>query len=269
MQVFRAILKYYVMGHIHVSLAVVALTLVTFREMNQEAPYVLLGFVFFGTLLAYNTINFIGARQGTPMVIREFLMDNGTRLVPWVMGSLFFYVFLPINIKLLALGFGALSFVYIVPVRIAALRNYAGLKLFIVAFVWAGITVLLPLEYEGNTSLDSILQLAIPRFFWIIVLTLPFDIRDMDRDLPHLKTWPQTYGINRTKIMGTLLLLLVGLWHAYFWACCPVRPWAFLITIMVTLMGLWGSSPQRNWWYAAFWIECIPLLWLALVEWGL
>ena len=265
MQVFRAMMKYYVTGHVHVSLAVAALAVVTFKFFKQEVPLPFVGFVFCGTLVAYGLINRIGAMNWAVEATKGFVFRALKALFLPLSGALFCYGLLPTEIQLTALVFGVLCLFYIVPLRTTPLRNYAGIKLFVVAFVWTGVTAVMPLMYLNNTRGAMFVGMVVTRFLWVIVLTLPFDIRDLDRDLPHLRTWPQAYGVKQTKIMGTLLMLLVVLisWFAGLYSGSETGP--FYSTMIVTLLGLWGASPKRSWWYAAFWVEAIPIFWLGLV----
>lgn len=71
------------------------------------------------------------------------------------------------------------------------LRNIPGLKLFLIAFSWAGITVLFPLiqNYMSIRITDWIT--FIQRFLFVLVITIPFDIRDINYDNNELKTLPQ------------------------------------------------------------------------------
>jgi 4-hydroxybenzoate polyprenyltransferase len=61
--------------------------------------------------------------------------------------------------------------------------------------------------------------LLIRRFFFILALTIPFEIKDMAGDRQHsLKTLPLIFGIESTKLIaqGLLLLLMILLTIQYF-----------------------------------------------------
>ena len=62
------------------------------------------------------------------------------------------------------------------------LREVSNLKIVVVAFVWAGFTVFIPLIDAGKEISLDIVFLMLQRFLIVIVLILPFDIRDVNYD---------------------------------------------------------------------------------------
>ena len=87
------------------------------------------------------------------------------------------------------------------------LREISYLKIIVVAFVWTGFTVFIPLFDGGKEGGLSVVFYAIQRFLLIIVLILPFDIRDLKFDAISLQTIPKKIGVERTKKLGVALLV--------------------------------------------------------------
>jgi hypothetical protein len=80
------------------------------------------------------------------------------------------------------------------------LRAIGGLKIYIIAFVWAITVVVFPLVNE-NYKLDIMVYLTFAqRFLFVIIIMLPFEIRDMKNDSLKLLTIPQQIGVFNTKI---------------------------------------------------------------------
>ena len=98
---------------------------------------------------------------------------------------------LPIKVLLITAAFGLTTFFYAVPfIRSKNLRNFSGLKIFVVAFVWAGVTVILPfVEAEIDLTADVLLTFF-QRILIVVALILPFEIRDIPYDGLNLKTLP-------------------------------------------------------------------------------
>lgn len=103
--------------------------------------------------------------------------------------------------SLLLLSFsGVLSLFYAVrffPIagRLRALRDVAYLKLYVIALVWAMVTVALPvLQHEGIVFDDAFLLRFAERFAFIVAITIPFDIRDAGLDDPSQRTAAQLLG---------------------------------------------------------------------------
>src|SRR3546814_3170722 len=74
---------------------------------------------------------------------------------------------------------GILAIFYSFPLfKSGGLRQVPGLKLFLIAGVWASACVLIP-YYESGASLETwkLLMLWLKRFLFVAAITLPFDIK--------------------------------------------------------------------------------------------
>ena len=117
--------------------------------------------------------------------------------------------------QIVAVVFFGLTFLYTVPFfpNKENVRNWSGVKIYIVAFCWAGITILLPLiNAETPISADVFLKFG-QRFLLVIILILVFEIIDLKKDDPSLMTVPQKIGVEKTKILGLLLLIPFYFWN--------------------------------------------------------
>lgn len=119
----------------------------------------------------------------------------------------------------LFLGFiGLLSLLYGMPLftfhdRKVGLRQIPGAKIFHIALVWVCSSVVLP-YIELISAGDKITQwvfiaLCGLKFVFLIICTLPFDIRDIQQDsYYHLRTLPNMLGEQRAKNLTYTLLAL-------------------------------------------------------------
>ena len=79
------------------------------------------------------------------------------------------------------------------------LRNTPYLKIFLIAASWSISTVLLT-YFENNLLIDQRFYLEIfARFFFILGITIPFDIRDLKFDNRRLNTIPIVFGFDDSK----------------------------------------------------------------------
>src|SRR5690606_32985562 len=101
------------------------------------------------------------------------------------------------------------SFCYSLPFSNLGLRGIPFLKLFLIAFVWAGSSIGLLLVVHHSLIQYVYLFLAVMLF--VIGITIPFDIRDKITDESELKTIPQSIGLNSSKIVSVFCLMLSGL----------------------------------------------------------
>ena len=137
--------------------------------------------------------------------------------------------------------------------------------IYVIALVWTGVTLFLPLlDNNFSINLDVILT-AIQRFLFVIVLTLPFEIRDLQYDSIKLSTIPQKIGIKQTKLMG-LLLLLAFFFIEYFKDVIQAQQLiALLVITFTTMLFLICSKKKQGQYYSAFWVEGLPIAWLAIM----
>lgn len=167
-----------------------------------------------------------------------------------------------------------LTGLYAIPVLPKAknLRNLGGLKIFVVALVWAGATVILPSLTSNNSITWDIWIESLQRFLFVLILIVPFEVRDLKYDHEDLKTLPQRYGVVRTKIFGSFLVV-----PFFFLTFMKDEIPVFDIIgkgIMFLLLGILMLVTRRNQtkYFASFWVEGIPILWylvMILMKWQL
>ena len=145
------------------------------------------------------------------------------------------------------------------------LRSIGGLKVYVIALVWAGVTVILPLiNVEHNINTDVTLTL-IQRFIVVIILMLPFEIRDLQFDSLKLATIPQKIGIKKTKTIGVLLGMLFFFLEFFKDELSPIQITVSLIITIVMLLLLVFARVNQGRYYSSFWVEGIPIFWLLLI----
>jgi hypothetical protein len=139
------------------------------------------------------------------------------------------------------------------------------LKLFLIVISWTGVTVLLPIINYSILLQNNEVIIIIQRFLFLVVIALPFDIRDLKFDNKNLKTLPQVLGVQKSKVLGLLFLMLfLGL--EFFKS--PVSIIQFrthLIIAILSLVFLFRSTPNQNKYYSAFFVESLPIVWLLLL----
>jgi hypothetical protein len=77
-----------------------------------------------------------------------------------------------------------------------------------VALCWVGVTLVLPILDTCETITSDFYLKCMQRFILILALILIFEIIDLAHDDLHLKTVPQQIGVQRTKFLGYILLLV-------------------------------------------------------------
>lgn len=268
----KPLIDFYINSSIHVAVAVFSMTYVTVLELGLPTDWPLFLFVFFSTITGYNFVKYFGmAKFHHRRLARWLKIIQVFSLVCFFLMLWFLWQLKPKTIVYVAV-FGVVTFLYAIPFlpkryfvdRQKNLRNIGGLKVYVIALVWAGVTVLLPvLDKKGLFTLDVWLT-AIQRFLLVMLLMLPFEIRDLQYDSLKLATIPQKIGIKNTKIMG-VLVSMVFLMLEFFKDQLSLK--LILLTLAVTLITLLFivfANKKRSNYYSSFWVESVPILWLVL-----
>ncbi len=102
-----------------------------------------------------------------------------------------------------------LSLSYVFPVfKKRRLRDLPFVKIFTIAFVWAYVTVILPVCELGKAVDANIALLFLEKALFVFALTIPFDIRDMDWDAQTgVKTIPLSIGFRNAQYLAVLCLI--------------------------------------------------------------
>lgn len=263
---FKKIFDFYIHASLHVALATTALVLMTFYFSALPYDVHITVFVFCGTCASYNCIKYL------PYVLthREWrfslqLIIVLTAICLLLCGFLFFL--LTPAAQWTTLFFGALSVLYLVPFsrHLPNLRNWAGIKIYIVSVCWAGVTLLLPLLNAGHSLGGDVVYKFIQRFLLTLILILIFEIYDLKFDKQFLKTVPQTIGVRPTKYL--IYALLVPFYVLEFFKTGYYANQWFINLILCSIIAgfTYFVQSNRSRYYTVFWVESVPVFWLLLV----
>jgi len=222
-------------------------------------------FAFFGTFTTYNFHRLIRHKSFQQAAITtprsRWLEHHQTTIIVCSIfstlvsiGLLVFLPMLPTSLLLLTgTGFIVLFYPIRVPIVGKSLREFSGLKNAWIVIVWV-VLVLLPIVNEnqpfqwGDVSIVALL---------VYSQIIPFDIRDLKYDLPHMRTIPQLIGVMPARLLGTVLMLILVLLliaqHNFHWIG--------LLIPFTSMIGLWWKQQPSNIHYLEFlWEGAIILL---------
>ena len=273
MALLKQIFNFYIDSSIHVALAVFALSWVTLLEFGIPYDRAVLYFIFFASITGYNFVKYFGLARFHHRSLTNWLKLIQVFSLMCFIGMCYFALKLELISLVVLLGFGVVTFLYAIPFlpnkilydKHKNLRNVSGLKVYIIALVWAGVTVVLPI-LNNHVPLDTnVVVTGFQRFVFVTVLMFPFEIRDLNYDSLKLATIPQQIGIKNTKMVGVLLLMLFFLLEFLKPQLNVEHTVSLLITMFVTLMFLIFANRNQGRYYSSFWVEGIPLVWLLLL----
>ena len=267
MQLLKRIIDFYINGSIHVALAVYALVRMTFHFFHIGYDEPMAWFAFFGTIVGYNFVKYDELARAKKVRWSNQLRAIVGLSVVSLLATAYYFFYLERRTQLVAVGFLALTMLYTLPVfpKIGNARNWAGVKIYIVAFCWAGITLFLPvINADLPLSHDVWLKFC-QRFLLVIILILIFEIIDLKKDDLSLQTVPQKLGVRKTKILN-LFLLIPFYCLEFLKSDFQIQQlWINLILILVIALFTLFASPKRSDYYTSFWVESIPVFWWVLV----
>jgi 4-hydroxybenzoate polyprenyltransferase len=216
-------LKAIIHSNIYISLAALLLTVSAQIQLGmppQWHPYLFL--IFFATLFEYNLHGLI-----TVLTNNEALKSDKHRWVRENRKMFYMLVFISVagfitvacmakkEVLLAFLPLGIITLFYSVPVSVnrrhlLRLREIPYLKIVFIATVWSASTVLLPvIQTDEKFYSAQVILLLAERYFFIVAITIPFDIRDMEADRHSgLKTLPMLLGEKNARILSYLSLIL-------------------------------------------------------------
>lgn len=267
MKFLNRFFDFYINSSIHVALSVYALVSITELYLKLPSHEALECFIFYGTITGYNFVKYAGVAK-----LHHRSLTNNLKIIQifsLICFLLTIYYGFQLNVKTLIffIPFGLLTLLYALPVFkgfVKNLRNIPSVKILIIALVWSGVTVLLPFfNTEKNICLELVFTF-IQRFLFVVVLTLPFDIRDFQFDKKELQTIPQLIGVKHTKKLG-FILLVITLVIEFFIAPSSNFKSVFLIVFILLLILLQRATIYQKKYYASFFVEAVPVFWYILL----
>ncbi|PLB21066.1 UbiA prenyltransferase family protein [Mariniflexile rhizosphaerae] len=273
MKMLKRLFDFYINSSIHVALSVFSLTWITLLEYGISYDEALLSFVFFASISGYNFVKYFGIAKFHHRSLANWLKTIQIFSLLCFISMCYYVLQLRVNAMFFIVGLGLVTFFYAIPFLPKHLfldsknnlRNVGGLKVYLIALVWAGVTVFLPIINNDYTINADVVITGIQRFVFIIVLMLPFEIRDLMYDSLKLATIPQKIGVKQTKIIGVVLLGLF-LFLEFFKAGTTTKSLlvSMLISVVISLFLLYSKKEQGTY-YSSFWVEGLPVLWLFLM----
>jgi len=272
MRTIKQLFDFYLNSSIHVALAVYALSWITLKAFDILYDENVLYFIFYATITGYNFVKYFGIAKFHHRSLANWLKVIQVFSFVCFILLCFYAYYLEIDTLLYIVILGIITFLYAIPFipkklyldNQQNLRDISGIKVYVIAFVWTGVTVFLPLINNDYLFDLDVYITAIQRFTFVIVLMLPFEIRDLKYDSLKLATIPQKIGVKRTKIIGLLLLMLFFFLEYFKDEITNESVMVNFLAVLITGFLLILSNKKRSKYYSSFWVESIPLFILLL-----
>ena len=205
MNLLKALLNFYLYSSLHIAIAASAFSLEICYLFDIDINYYLLAFVFCSTIFIYSIHRIIGINTvpdvlstGRYSVIRRFKSHIYIYAVLSVILIVFLLFKIPQSSLIYLIILGMISLSYTLPVFSSKkrLRDFDFIKIFLIAISWALISLL---QYSGNYLSMIVALVFIEHSLYILSITLPFDVRDLEVDQSNnVKTLASYWGHSKT-----------------------------------------------------------------------
>lgn len=246
-----AIIRFLIYSNFWIAFAASALTIQTYYVFDAAINWAYVALVFFATIAAYTFQRILKdtepfEKNKRHLWISQHLTYLKTLFPVAAIGVLISVYFLPAVLLYLLIPTAIISVLYAgdflryLGIKTPNLRSVPHLKIYLIAASWATLCVFLCgfLIYDQiNTGL---LLLSTLVFFFILGITIPFDIRDIDIDNPAQKTFPQLLGVRGARIIAVICVMIsygIGNWEFGF------SVWTAAATIII--LGAISYSNKR------------------------
>lgn len=255
--------NFYLNASIHVALAVYSFTKITEIYFDLSIDENLNYFIFFGTITGYNFVKYAGVAK-----LHHKSLTNNLKIIQ--IFSLFCFIAMcyfgysiDFKVLLFSIPFSLITVLYAVPFLSGLqknLRQISYLKVIVVALVWTGFTVAVPL-FDAKFEFSLLIAFyAIQRFLIVVTLILPFDIRDVKYDAISLQTIPKKIGVEKTRKLG-LVLMLFALVLEYLVSTSNTTKTSFMIFFFLLIIFLMRAKINQPKYYSSFLVESLPIVW--------
>lgn len=258
---------FYIESSIHVALSVFALVHITFLESGIPIDEAVANFAFFGTIVGYNFIKYDELVRVRKVQLTSLF--KAIVLVSFLSFLAAFYFFLQLQMQTKLCGFVALllTIIYTLPFipKKTNMRNWAGVKIYLVTIAWVVVTVWLPLVDTHFDWSISLVVISLQRFVLVFVLMLVFEIVDLQNDELKLQTIPQKIGVRRTKFLAYFLIFVFLFLETIKSEIATNRFNIALLVSSLLVLFTFFVSDKKSKYYTSFWVEAVPVFWWILL----
>lgn len=266
MKLLKQIFNFYIDASIHVALAVISFYFISIKNLETSTNHALTGFLFFGTIVCYNFIKYGVEAKKYLIVSNPYHRLIQVFSFLSFLGAAYFFIHLDKHLWVVIAFLMFISALYAIPLlpQTKNLRSLGGMKIYLVALVWMGCTLLLPIREVMLPITWDICILMMQRTAVVLVLLMPFEIRDLRYDDIALKTLPQRVGVQKTKLISYFLILAyVALTFLKDELTNKIVISELLIGALLVIVIKLTKEKQPKY-YASFWVEALPIVFLGI-----
>lgn len=259
-------LNFLIFSHIWISFGAVGLFLGNCKILDIECNITYTFLIFFATLFGYS-VQYSGSFNINKLrPIQSYWVENNKSTIGIIKWSSFFISFI-ISLLIFNLSQILLSIPFFLVVLfykkktslLKGLRAFPLIKIFVISLCWSWVCSVLPQIFIKSNNLDWVNVLFI--FVFIVAITIPFDIRDINGDSKSMLTIPILFGKNISVLLS---IILVCLCMAPFFIDGNLEMLVYLTLVNLVLIPTLYTS---NEYYYLFIIDGLLVLFPIFASW--
>ena len=261
----KKLFDFYIKSSFHLGVCVVSLYIISIYKLQIDLNYYILTCLFSSTIVVYNFIKYASTLP------YYFFVQNAPikkiQIVSFFFGFFLLYSLFFLSVEALFFGFFLflICVLYVFPINhsISNFRNRSKIKIFLVAICWSGSTVIFPFIESNNINYGDSMLLFVQFFLFVIVCTVPFEIRDLKYDSNNLKTIPQIYGTNNSKYIS-YVLIFIFFSISFISNGTSIDLISDLLISFVLVFIIYLTKENQGKYFSSFWVESLPIYWLII-----
>ena len=243
----------------------------TVEYFTTKPDIIFIFFVFSATFFVYNFHAFANHLLIEPSRHFFHLLDNRVSLAQRISlltgltGTAITFFFISRSAQVLSLLLGFITLAYTLPIlkvkgKRKRLREISYVKILTISLIWSLITVAMPVAAQNlSLPITFFFLLFIERMLFIYSITIPFEIRDMEREkMIGVMTIPSIHGVKNSKKLGYLLLIIFTLFsliHQQYFSGGRQIAMPLIISALIACVLIYFTNKNRNQWYYKGWID--------------
>ena len=262
---YKKAFDFYIKSSLHLGFCVVSLYLVSIFKQQITINYYVLICLFSSTIIVYNFIKYASTLP------YYFFVQNAPikkiQILSFILGCVLLFSLFFLGWKTLFFGFilFLICFLYVFPLNHSKsnFRNRSKIKLFLVAICWSGSTVLLPFIESKQMDYYGSLVLFVQFFLFVVIYSMPFEIRDLNYDSKELRTIPQIFGIKKSKYISYILSFIFISISVINQSRKNDLVSDILISIILIFI-IYKTKKNQTKYFSSFWVESVPVYWFII-----
>ena len=259
----KAVVDFYIYSSLHISIAATLFACELNLIQNIAIDWHYLGLVFSSTLFIYSIHRIVGIKKIDPLFKNnrfETIRKFKSHLIIYSVLAILAVTYCALQIRfytiLLLIVPAFISILYTLPLftKGKRLRDFNYIKIFLIALVWTIISVAIPVlsSYPEHPFADILIFFP-EHFLFMLMITLPFDVRDLEIDnSKEVKTIPYSMGLKKTKNLIIGIATISILWLLLLSQLDFRSPYIGLVLVYcISLIAIFKSiNKKSDYWFS-------------------